>query len=141
MEIADLSQWELDKLEREHEGELLHAKLGLREELAKKHQRHLTTRDEMIELLKVKLPTSVEKTSESGVHSSGGASAECDSLDESGRGVRLKLPTLPWFDGDDREDDSLRRWLAKLEKHAELQNWTEHENGQSVKSLCNSSCI
>ena len=42
--------------------------------------------------------------------------------------ARLKLPSLPKFTGDDRDDvDSLRRWLVKLEKHAELQNWTERE--------------
>ena len=42
---------------------------------------------------------------------------------------RIKLPTLPKFSGEDRGHvDSLRRWLAKLQKHTELQHWTEHEN-------------
>ena len=37
----------------------------------------------------------------------------------------LKLPPLPAFDGDNREDvDALGRWLAKLEKHAEFR-WSE----------------
>ena len=40
----------------------------------------------------------------------------------------MKLPTLPKFTGEDRDDvDSLRRWLLKLEKHAELQWWTDRE--------------
>ena len=40
----------------------------------------------------------------------------------------MKLPALPKFSGDDRDDvDPLKRWLAKLVKHAELQCWTERE--------------
>ena len=38
----------------------------------------------------------------------------------------MKLPALPKFSGDDRDDvDSLKRLLTWLEKHAELQCWTE----------------
>ena len=42
-----------------------------------------------------------------------------------GREVSEATP-LPAFDGDNREDvDALGRWLAKLEKHAELLQWSE----------------
>ena len=38
----------------------------------------------------------------------------------------LKLPPLPAFDGDNHKDvDALDRWLAKLERHAELLRWSE----------------
>ena len=44
LETVDRYQWELDKLKREHESELLHTKLGLREELDKKYQRDIEKR-------------------------------------------------------------------------------------------------
>ena len=135
LETVDRYQWELDKLKREHESELLHTKLGLKEELDKKYQRDVKTRDELIDLLRANLSTKVTKEPasgdndpERGVRSSGGGSVDHEGLDESGRGNRLRLPSLPKYSGDDREDvDSLRRWLAKLEKHAELLGWTERE--------------
>ena len=94
----------------------------------KKYQRDVKTRDELIDLLRAKLSTKVTKEPasgdndpECGARSSGGGSVDHEGLDESGCGNRLKLPSLPKYSGDDREDvDSLRRWLAKLEKHAEL---------------------
>ncbi len=41
---------------------------------------------------------------------------------------RLRLPTLPKFSGEDRDDaDALPRWLRKLEKHAEVEQWSKRE--------------
>ena len=38
----------------------------------------------------------------------------------------MKLPPLPSFAGEDREDvDALDRWLARVEKHSELMHWSE----------------
>ena len=63
-----------------------------------------------------------------GAQSSGGRSPELDGLGESQWSNLLKLSTLPKFTWEDRDDvDLLRRWLAKLEKHAELQHWTDGE--------------
>ena len=61
-------------------------------------------------------------------HSSGGGSNEPEAVEDLSHANRLKLPALPKFSGDDRDDvDSLKRWLARLEKHAELQWQTEQE--------------
>lgn len=42
---------------------------------------------------------------------------------------RLRLPALPKFSGADvdKDSDSYTRWIKKLERHAELQKWSEHE--------------
>ena len=108
------------------------------EELELKYKRDIKTRDELIELLKAKVSegslklrsgqhtVSVINGWES--HSSGGGSNEPEAVEDPSCANRLKLPTLPKFSGDDRDDvDLLKRWLAKLEKHAELECWTERE--------------
>ena len=60
--------------------------------------------------------------------SSGGGSNEPEAVEDLSCANCLKLPALPKFRGDDRDYvDLLKRWLAKLEKHAELQCWTEQE--------------
>ena len=49
-------------------------------------------------------------------------------MEDLSRADHLKLPASPKFSGDDRDDvDTLKRLLAKVEKHAELQCWTERE--------------
>ena len=131
LEALDRTQWEMERLKREHELQLLQVKESLREELEKKYERDLKTRDELIELMRGKKQRDVvSEVRGAGAQSSGGGSPEPESLGEStwGAGNRLKLPTLPKFTGEDRDDvDSLRRWIAKLEKHAELQKWTDRE--------------
>ena len=131
LEALDRTQWEMERLKREHELQLLQVKESLREELEKKYERDLKTRDELIELMRGKKRRDVvPEVRGAGAQSSGGGSPEPESLGEStwGAGNRLKLPTLPKFTGEDRDDvDSLRRWIAKLEKHAELQKWTDRE--------------
>ena len=44
---------------------------------------------------------------------------------EGGRG--MKLPALPTFDGEGKDEGAFTRWLTKLEKHAELLRWTEQQ--------------
>ena len=133
LEALDRTQWEMEKLKGKHEHQVLLMKESLREELEKKYERDIRTRDELIELLRVKKGTKQRETPSSevggaGAQSSGGGSPEPEGPGESQRGNRLKLPTLPKFTGEDRDDvDSLRRWLAKLDKHAELQRWTDRE--------------
>jgi len=110
----------------------------MREELELKYKRDIKTRDELIELLKAKVSVvpsarhsdelAVSVTNGRELRSSGGGSCDSEVAEDPSRSGRLKLPTLPKFSGDDRDDvDSLKRWLAKLEKHAELQCWTERE--------------
>ena len=58
----------------------------------------------------------------------GGGSSESDTTHDTAHTARLELPSLPKFTGDDCDDnDLLRRWLKKLEKHAKLRSWTERE--------------
>ena len=118
----------------------------MREELELKYKRDIKIRDELIELLKAKVSEGYPKL-HSGEHtvsiingrescSSGGGSNEPEAVEDLSCANRLKLPAFPKFSGDDRDDvHSLKRWLAKLEKHAELQCWM---NGKIWSSL---SCI
>ena len=131
MEALDRTQWEMERLKREHELHLLQVKESLLEELEKKYKRDLNTRDKLIELMRGKKRKDVvPEESGAGAQSSGGGSPEPESLGEStwGAGNRLKLPTLPKFTRENRDDvNSLCCWIAKLEKHAELQRLTDRE--------------
>ena len=133
LEALDRTQWEMEKLKGEHELQVLQVKGSLREELEKKYERDIRTRDELIELMWVnrgakQTDTPSSEAGGAGAQSSGGGSPEPEGPGESQQGNRLKLPTLPKFTGEDRDDvDSLCRWLAKLDKHAELQRWTDRE--------------
>ena len=41
---------------------------------------------------------------------------------------KLRLPALAKFTGEDRDDvDGFVRWLRRLERHAELEQWTERQ--------------
>ena len=51
LEALDRAQWEMEKLKREHEFQVLQIKEHLREE---KYERDLRTRDELIEFLRAK---------------------------------------------------------------------------------------
>ena len=128
LESLDRSQWEMDRMKKDFEYQFLKVQ---REELELKYKRDIKTGDKLIELLKAKVCegspklhsgehiVSVINGRES--HSSGGWSNEPEAVEYLSRANRLRLPVLPKFSGDDRDDvDSLKRWLAKLEKHAEL---------------------
>ena len=40
----------------------------------------------------------------------------------------MKLPALPLFGGEEKDDEgAFSRWLAKLEKHAELLRWSSRD--------------
>ena len=137
--VRDLEDAWDDALEaRDFEYQLSKVRESMREELELKYMRDIKTRDELIELLKAKVsedsPTlhssdhTVSIINEREFRSSGGGSNEPEAGEDLNRANPLKLPALPKFSGDDRDDvDSLKRWLAKLEKHAELQCWTERE--------------
>ena len=130
LDALDKAQWEMDKMKRDFDYEILRVKESVREDLGRRYERDLKTRDEFIELLKAKLAVSPSSACTGNVRSLGGGSGESKSMEDVSISYsnRLKLPTLPKFSGEDRDDvDSLWRWLAKLEKHAELQHWTEHE--------------
>ena len=138
LESLDRSQWEMDRMKRDFEYQLLKVRESMREEFELKYKRDIKTRYELIELLKAKVSegslklrsgehtVSVINGRES--HSSGGRSNEPEAVEDLSRANHFKLPALPKFNGDDKDAvDSLKRWLAKLEKHAELQCWTERE--------------
>lgn len=110
----------------------------MREELELKYKRDIKIRDELIELLKAKVSegSPTLRSSEHTVSvingrkscSSGVGSSEPEAGEDPNCANHLKLPALAKFSGDDRDGvDSLKRCLAKLEKHAELQCWTEWE--------------
>ena len=127
LEALDRTQWEMEKLKSEHEYRVLQMKESLREELDKKYERDLKTRDELFELMRAKRGAKHRDTpsSEAGWADAQSRSPEPDGLGESQRSNRLKLSTLTKFTGEDRKKvDSLRRWL---DKHAELQRWTDRE--------------
>ena len=75
LEALDKAQWELDKMSRDSEYQMLRVKSSLREELEQKYQNDIRTRDELIELLRAKLSgtTHVEEP-----RISGGGSSELD---------------------------------------------------------------
>ena len=54
LEALDRTQWEMKKLKREHELQVLQIKESLREELERKYERDLRTREELIELMRAK---------------------------------------------------------------------------------------
>ena len=86
----------------------------MREELELKYKRDIKTHDELIELLKAKVyegspklhsdehTVSVINGRESS--SSGGGSNELEAVEDLSHANRLKLPVLPKFSGDDRDD-------------------------------------
>ncbi len=50
------------------------------------------------------------------------------SMDSSGTACRLRLPPLPKFSCEDRDDaDAMARWLRKLDRHAEIKKWSTRE--------------
>ena len=54
LEALDRAQWEMEKLKIEHGHQILQVKESLREELEKKYERDLQTRNQLIELMQAK---------------------------------------------------------------------------------------
>ena len=77
----------------------------------------------------VGVPRGTEENSGGLGTSVGGGSRESSDMHlevQSEHASKSEATPLPAFDGDNREDvDALGRWLAKLEKHAELLQWSE----------------
>jgi hypothetical protein len=42
-------------------------------------------------------------------------------------GRPMKLPALPTFDGNSREEGAYKRWVAKIGKHTELLHWSDRD--------------
>ena len=90
LESLDRLQWEMDRMKRDFEYQLLKVRESMREELELKYKRDIKTRDELIELLKAKVSegspklhsgehtVSVINGRES--HSSGGGSNEPEAV-------------------------------------------------------------
>ena len=122
----------------------------------KAHHRELQARDDLIELLKDKVKQ-LQKTVEESSKRRGSSRSVSPALSEpesqpvedgenvqpgddrdsryreahqstSGRRkLRLTLPSLPLFTGDETDVDAFTRWLRKFRRHAELEDWTEQE--------------
>ena len=52
-----------------------------------------------------------------------------EKVPESGGRVRITLPSLPTFSGEESRDDeeTFDRWVWRLERHAELEQWSDRE--------------
>ena len=53
LEALDCSQWEMDRMKRDFEYQLLKVRESMREELELKYKRDIKTCDELIELLQI----------------------------------------------------------------------------------------
>ena len=134
---VDRLEWKLENAERDTELQVARAK----EHAQAYHRKELDARDELIALLKEKLSQLSEhkaKDAEAPPQSSSKGSGctpdtlskkDADSVSSSGRTVRLSLPTLPTFSGEESRDDEdlFERWVRKLEKYAELESWSDRE--------------
>ena len=97
-------------------------------EMQTAHKKDLDARNELISLLKEKLKrdnTDVDDDKCPELLNSLKKQVTEESRD-SFAGV-VRLPSLSKFSGDEKDDDAFIRWIRKLEKHAELQKWTERE--------------
>ena len=133
-EEVDRLEWKLEKAERD--AELQAARVRERAQLD--HKKELEARDELIALLKEKLsrrsePKSMDTEAPPPSSSKGSGCTpslqpqkETGPVSGSGRTVRLSLPTLPTFSGEECRDDE-ERWVRKLEKYAELESWSDRE--------------
>ena len=130
LDAIDCSHWELDKMKRDMQQFIRDAVESLRSEFVVMCKQH------------VGVPRGTEENSRGLGTSLGGGSHKSNDThfevqpEHASKskvshmpkvGKSLKLPPLPAFNADNREDvDALGRWLAKLEKHAELLWWSEH---------------
>ena len=120
LDAIDRSQWELDKMKRDMQQLVRETVESLRSEFVAMCKKHVTGTDS--EGLGTSLGGGSLESSDTHLDEPTGKSkGKSAHVPES-----LKLPPLPAFDGDNREDvDALSRWLAKLGKHAELMQWSE----------------
>ena len=123
---VDRLEWKLESAQTEVELQVARA----REQALVDHRKELEARDELITLLKEKLQQQrgpkqvVELTSGSGC-----APSTPEKVESGGRAGRMTLPSLSTFSGEESKDDgeTFDRWVRRLEKHAELERWSERE--------------
>ena len=156
-DTVERKQWTIDQLQKDIELEVMRAKEKLRDELHTEYARELSTRDDLVQLLKGRVAELEEqmelggsqrqfcstlrqtppKTSVAGKDLGGGSTHPSDPPDIPPLGSeeneptlsrrKLTVPSLPKFSGDKLDDDSFDRWIRKLQRHAELERWTERE--------------
>ena len=143
----DRLEWQREVAERDLELSVARAREGTRVD----HKKELETREELIALLKEKVqlltkgqalakPAPAEPVSGSGSETAAVSvvtvpTKSCEDTPKekvtarNGRSTRMSLPTLSPFSGDESKDDgeSFDRWIRRLERHAELEQWTDRE--------------
>ena len=142
----DHLEWQLEVAERDLEPSTARAREGTHID-----HKELETRDELIALLKEKVqlltkwqalakPAPAEPVSGSGFETAAVSvvtvpTKSCEDTPKekvtarNGRSTRMSLPTLSPFSGDESKDDgeSFDWWIRRLERHAELEQWTDRE--------------
>ena len=109
------------------------------------HRKELEACDELITLLKEKLRKVSAVETHRSISGSGCATttdkekgkgavsekklSDSPSSAASSRAVRVRLPRLPTFAGEENKDDkdTFDRWIRILEKYAELEQWSDRE--------------
>ena len=118
---------------REFERRLNESREELRRELGRAHDRELATHRILQESLTERILEKNTVIAELRAQVGGlaiGTEARDNAGAGSGRdgGRSMKLPSLPTFDLKDKmEAGAYNRWLAKLEKYAELQRWSARD--------------
>ena len=118
---------------REFERRLNESREELRRELGRAHDRELATHRILQESLTERILEKDTVIAELRAQVGGlaiGTEARDNAGAGSGRdgGRSMKLPSLPTFDLKDKmEAGAYNRWLAKLEKYAELQRWSARD--------------
>ncbi len=133
---ADRSEWELERAQRDLELAIARAKDCIRAE----HAKELDTRDELISLLKEKVrrllqeSEKADSSDETGESKLGSGSPQVESPPkdlglEGDRTRRMTLPRVPMFTGEEKtgDEETFEKWVRKLERHAELERWSERE--------------
>ena len=150
-DALDRVSWELEEARRDFELKLLTAKEEVRSELQRAHSKELASRDDVIQLLKEKVDkdnkgASSDKKADSStrrVSTEHIASSLAQSMSEdtaasptqgalkesTARSCTNRYPQLSKFSGEGEQEDPecYQRWLRKLERVAELQQWSERE--------------
>ena len=132
LEAIDRTHWELDKMKRDMQQFMRGALESMVNELKAECQRGVsggaTTNPGEI-ATHLGGGSDRRKTTETNTPGTVQSSQESDNPEPTKPCIEkpMKLPPLLSFSGESREDvDALDRWLAKLEKHAELMCWSEH---------------
>ena len=146
---ADRLQFQLEQARRDTEVLVMRSKEAIREELREQHARELAVRDELIALLREKLPVGGGDIAPSVVvvepdpSKFGGGSTDEDALTGApemadmtkggGPGEvksppsKMALPSLPKFSGDKADGEDFDRWVRRLRRHAELEWWSDRQ--------------